>query len=466
MGSKATLRLRRPGIRAIQTIDIVRGRILPASAFDTASLPDGVGRLVVRAFPKGIADSVRLGVEALRAAGAHSLVLDLRGAVGGDLAQGASIADLFLDSGAIIALTRSRKPADSVSFRDSTASPFDSLPIAVLVDEGTAGAAEVVAGALQDHDRAAVLGAISFGRGVTQSAFPVGTGASLRLTTALWLTPRGRQIQRPPRSADGDSVPRPKLKSDAGRSLLGGGGIVPDRMISPAGAGDSVLALARSILVRGGIDPCRPRAGDLRADSDPGIWRRMKIFSLAVFATLLAAPLAAQRTRTVVVVPGQLTTIVTDTMGTLYDVPFSTGRTYAALLSAFSDLKLPAEVKDSSVGRVETNVFYRRGDLAGKQISTYLNCGDGVSGPYADEDRVYMVAMVTIAPKGTERLYDPDHFSRGSGGGGGRRASDDGLPKHRPAGDPVAQAGPAEGGGRYLTAGEATGPRSGLRGAP
>ncbi|HEU5217600.1 MAG TPA: S41 family peptidase, partial [Gemmatimonadales bacterium] len=163
-----------------------------------------------------------------------------------------SLADLFLDAGATIALSRSRRPTDSLAFRDSTASPFDSLPMAVLVDEGTAGAAEVVAGALQDHDRAAVLGAVTFGRGVTQSTFALGKGASLRLTTALWLTPRGRQIQRPPRPADGDSVPRPKLKSDAGRALLGGGGIVPDRLIARAGVGDTALALARSILVRGG----------------------------------------------------------------------------------------------------------------------------------------------------------------------------------------------------------------------
>jgi hypothetical protein len=127
----------------------------------------------------------------------------------------------------------------------------------------------------------------------------------------------------------------------------------------------------------------------------------MKIGSVALFATLVAAPLAAQRTRTVIVVPGQLTTIVTDTMGTRYDVPFSPGRTYAAVLGAFADLKLPAEVKDSAAGRVETNVFYRHGDLGGKQISTYLSCGEGVSGPYADEDRIYMMAMVTVEPKGT-----------------------------------------------------------------
>ncbi len=251
-GSTATLRLRRPGVRALQTIDLVRGRVIRAGAVEAASLPGGVGHLALHAFPRGIADSVRLGVDKLRGAGSRFLVLDLRGAVGGDLAQGVAIADLFLDPGTTIARSLGRTAADSVSLRDSTASPFDSLPIAVLVDAGTAGAAEVVAGALQDHDRAAVLGTTTFGRGVTQSTYPLGNGASLRLTTALWITPQGREIQRPPRSADGDSVSRPRLKSDGGRALLGGGGIVPDRTIPPGAPGDSALTLARSILIRGG----------------------------------------------------------------------------------------------------------------------------------------------------------------------------------------------------------------------
>jgi carboxyl-terminal processing protease len=121
--------------------------------------------------------------------------------------------------------------------------------MAILVDGGTAGAAEVTAGALQDHDRAAVLGAITFGRGVTQSLFPLGDGASLRLTTALWMTPSGRQIQRPPGNA-ADSTPRPKVKSDAGRTLIGGGGIVPDRAVLDTGSIDQALAAARGILLR------------------------------------------------------------------------------------------------------------------------------------------------------------------------------------------------------------------------
>ena len=251
-GTSVALRIRRAGTRSILLFEVVRGRSPSEGAVETSALGGGVGRVTVRRFPSGVEDSVRSGVESLRASGVRSLVLDLRGAVGGDITQGVALADLFLDSGATIVATRSRQAGSSRIFRDSTTSPFDSLPMTVLVDEGTAGAAEVVAGALQDHDRVAVLGAVTFGRGVTQSTFPLGNGASLRLTTALWMTPSGRQIQTPPRPADGDSVPRPRLSSDAGRELRGGGGIVPDRMIARSGSGDTVLAQARSILVRAG----------------------------------------------------------------------------------------------------------------------------------------------------------------------------------------------------------------------
>jgi hypothetical protein len=114
---------------------------------------------------------------------------------------------------------------------------------------------------------------------------------------------------------------------------------------------------------------------------------------------LLAAPLAAQRSRSVVVVPGQMTQVITDTLGTAYPVPFPAAHAYRALVGVFKDLKLSADVKDSAAGVLETNVFHRRGDLAGKQISTYLGCGDGITGPNADHYRVYMVVMTRVEPK-------------------------------------------------------------------
>ncbi|HEY9382648.1 MAG TPA: S41 family peptidase, partial [Gemmatimonadales bacterium] len=233
-------------------LPVVRGPLPRAPVLETALLGAGVARLRVSRFVPGIAESVSARVAALRNDGARSLVIDLRSTVGGDLDDGVSLADLFLERGKTIVVSRARPASASASFMDSAASAFSAMPIAVLIDEGTAGAAEVVAGALQDHDRAVVLGSNSFGRGVTQSMFRLGAGASLSLTTSLWITPSGRQIQRPPRPATGDTVPRPKVKSDGGRVLVGGGGIVPDRLIAETDHSDLALAEARRMLMRAG----------------------------------------------------------------------------------------------------------------------------------------------------------------------------------------------------------------------
>jgi carboxyl-terminal processing protease len=215
---------------------------------EASLLTGGVARIRVRQPVPGIADSVRRALEALRSQGARSLVLDLRSTVGGTLQDGVAMADLFLPAGAVIAMSRGRPSGATARFTDSAPSPFEGMPLAVLIDAGTAGAAELVAGALQDHDRAAILGSKSFGHGVTESTYRLGAGASLSLTTALWVTPSGRQIQRPPRSASTDTLKVPKLKSDAGRVLVGGGGIVPDREIAETNHGDLALAEARRVL--------------------------------------------------------------------------------------------------------------------------------------------------------------------------------------------------------------------------
>ena len=114
--------------------------------------------------------------------------------------------------------------------------------------------------------------------------------------------------------------------------------------------------------------------------------------------TFAALPAAAQRSRVVVVVPGQLTRVVTDTMGTPYPVPFSRAQAYQALLAVFAELKLPTDGKDSAAAQVDTKLFYRQGSVAGKQISSYLSCGDGMTGPNADTYRVYMNITSTLAP--------------------------------------------------------------------
>jgi carboxyl-terminal processing protease len=177
-------------------------------------------------------------------------VLDVRRAVGGQLADAVAIADLFLDSGTVVLATRGRSPADAQEIIDTSTARFPELPLVILIDHGTAGAAEAVAGALQDHDRAAVLGSRSFGRGVTQRDFPLGAGASVRLTTAFWYTPKGRQIQLSEQDATADSVPPPTIKSAAGRTLLGGGGITPHQEVDENGGVDRPLAAARALLAK------------------------------------------------------------------------------------------------------------------------------------------------------------------------------------------------------------------------
>lgn len=120
---------------------------------------------------------------------------------------------------------------------------------------------------------------------------------------------------------------------------------------------------------------------------------------LSATILLVAAPVAAQRNRVVVVVPGQLTQVLSDTMGTPYDVPFPVARVYQALLGVYAELKIPTEVKDSIAGQLGSQMFYRQNSLGGKQLSTYLSCGDGITGPNADYYRVYMNIWSTLSPK-------------------------------------------------------------------
>jgi carboxyl-terminal processing protease len=248
-GSMATLRLQRPGVGPL-SLNVEREPVAAGPAISGSMLSAGVGVVRISRVPRGAADSVATAVDGLRESGMQSLVLDVRRAVGGQLADAVAIADLFLDSGTVILSTRGRTASDARQLIDSSAARFPDLPLVVLIDQGTAGAAEAVAGALQDHDRAAVLGSRSFGRGVTQRDFPLGSGASVRLTTAFWYTPNGRQIQLAEQNGAADSVPPPSVKSVAGRTLVGGGGITPHQEVEAEPGADRPLDAARALLAR------------------------------------------------------------------------------------------------------------------------------------------------------------------------------------------------------------------------
>jgi carboxyl-terminal processing protease len=199
------------------------------------------------------------------------MILDLRYNPGGLLDQGVKVADLFLDAKQEIVATRGRARGSTKEFYDEARQLWPDLPIVVLVNDGTASAAEIIAGALQDHDRAVVVGAPTFGKGLVQTLFPLAEGVALKLTTARWFTPSGRTIQRIAKSeedqaqeaalAANDTVlgqpdkehsdsalkTRPIFHTDAGRVVRGGGGIVPDLVVRPDTLTDSEKEFAKAL---------------------------------------------------------------------------------------------------------------------------------------------------------------------------------------------------------------------------
>jgi carboxyl-terminal processing protease len=200
--TRVRIAVERPGVEGRIPFTLTREAVHVRATRNIALLRDGVGYVFLANFSGSSAEEVRQGVDSLRALGARSVVLDLRGNPGGLLDQGVSVADLFLDPEQPIVRIAGRTPETKHVFADRAPQPWPTLPVVLLVNEGSASAAEIVAGALQDHDRALVMGRPSYGKGSAQSVVPLPDGSALKLTTALWFTPVGRSINRPLTSAD------------------------------------------------------------------------------------------------------------------------------------------------------------------------------------------------------------------------------------------------------------------------
>jgi carboxyl-terminal processing protease len=250
-GSNVTLVVERPGVPGRQDYQLQRQQVLVRPVQRTMLLDAGIGYVQVRAFSDSAAIELAQAVDSLNAAGMRALILDLRGNPGGLLQQGAEVAGLFLDEGQEIVALRGRGAEGTRVFSDSTPQRWPSLRVVVLVDRASASASEIVAGALQDHDRALIVGRPTYGKGSAQSVFSFnGADGGVKLTTARWYTPSGRSLEPDPVSPSGDGFAiddeppaRPVFRTDAGREVLGGGGIVPDVL-----AGDTVPPTGPRIL--------------------------------------------------------------------------------------------------------------------------------------------------------------------------------------------------------------------------
>lgn len=244
-GTQVNVRFVRPGVAEPLDMTFTRARIhVPAVPY-ALMLDEHTGYVPLQRFNDSSGAEVGRSIAELRARGARAFVLDMRGNPGGSLQQAVTVSERFLRSGLEVVTVRYRDRDAEVHLAGGS-SQGGALradePVVVLVDGGAASAAEIVAGSLQDHDRALVVGTTTYGKGLVQSLYPLRDGWALKLTTARWYTPSGRSIQRErdregrlaiPDSLETDSVraSRPAFTSTAGRTVYGGGGITPDLVI-------------------------------------------------------------------------------------------------------------------------------------------------------------------------------------------------------------------------------------------
>ena len=284
-GTPVRVRFARPGVAKPIDVSFTRAVInIPAVPY--AIMLDGnIGYVPLQQFNESASSEVQREAARLIREGARGLVLDLRGNTGGILDQALEISNIFLPQGREIASVRGRG-FPSQKFETETRPVVPNTPLIILTDGSTASASEIVAGALQDHDRALIVGTTSFGKGLVQTLFRLDGGYALKMTTAKWFTPTGRSIQKERTlTADGrwvevdpDSaaiqklreeytkagwrVPetfpdtairratraqRPEFKSDAGRTVYGGGAITPDVIVSADTFSTGAQELAKAL---------------------------------------------------------------------------------------------------------------------------------------------------------------------------------------------------------------------------
>jgi carboxyl-terminal processing protease len=246
-GTPVRLTVERPGVDFPIKLTLSRTMIHQSAVRRSSMLNDGVGYIDLKAFSDSTAQEVVGAISSLLSKGMKTLVLDLRTNPGGLLGQGVRVSDLFLNPGQKIVSMRGRLPEANREYADTIPQRWPKLPLIVLVDGRSASAAEIVAGALQDHDRAVIIGTPTYGKGSAQSVVSFGAAGGLRLTTARWFTPVGRSIARPLPDEDEDPVPvkRERFRTVGGRIVYGGGGITPDVI-----AGDTVTPLSELNFMR------------------------------------------------------------------------------------------------------------------------------------------------------------------------------------------------------------------------
>jgi carboxyl-terminal processing protease len=193
-GTQVSLKVLRPKTQEVKVYDLERAEIKVPSVKDTRLMEEGIGYIRITQFNEPTAMALQKDIDTLREQGMRALILDLRNNPGGLLRSAIDVSQKFLRSREVIVSTQGRGEGDEQVFRAGGRDRLLDLPMVVLVNGGSASASEIVAGALQDHRRAVLVGEKTFGKGSVQSVLPMEEGSALRLTTAKYYTPSDRMI--------------------------------------------------------------------------------------------------------------------------------------------------------------------------------------------------------------------------------------------------------------------------------
>jgi carboxyl-terminal processing protease len=276
-GSKVKLSIVRPGVRDLIPFELTRAIISIKAVPYAAMIEDGIGYVRLADFSKTATQELSRAIDSLFAAGATKLIFDLRSNGGGLLGEGRDVTDLFLPPGEVIVRTAGRIPDSKREYVSETPDAHGEFPLVVLVDRGSASAAEIVAGALQDWERGLIVGDTTYGKGSVQTIHPLGPEIAVKVTTAFWYTPSGRCINRPYDKESAviqDTIQdTTKVYHTLGklrRNVYGKGGIAPDVYVAYTKLSPLAARMTRDAFFDFAVDYTNSHPGltaDFRADS-------------------------------------------------------------------------------------------------------------------------------------------------------------------------------------------------------
>jgi carboxyl-terminal processing protease len=264
-GTTVHIAIRRRGFDQLIPMEVMRDEVLITTVRGAFMIDKETGYIKLAEFGEKSDREVGAALEDLGAKGMKRLVFDLRDNPGGSLEAAIAISNRFLPRGDMIVYTKGRIQNADQEYRATERSDYTSLPMVVLVNRNSASASEIVSGALQDHDRALVVGETTFGKALVQSVYRISEGAGLALTTGRYYTPSGRLIQRPwdgafdeyltytlrEQKESRDHAAADLKYTDAGRKVYSGGGIEPDKFVAGPVEGFSPTRFGRQIWARG-----------------------------------------------------------------------------------------------------------------------------------------------------------------------------------------------------------------------